>query len=145
MNPKSNKVLLAIAGVVVVVIAVTAWLAGRPVAQIDDSKPEGVVQAFVKASLARDFTSAATYLDPSSPCTLADFDIAGIPSTARVDLQKVTATADAATVDVQVRQGSGGLLDSGYTEVHTYRVTKVKGAWKLAGSPWPLNYCQKSK
>ena len=143
MEKSTNKVLAGIVALVVAIAALVATVGNRPVAQIDRSKPEGVVQAYLQAVLARDFDQAATYFATTSTCTADNLVAAYIPENATVSLGEVTVTASSANVTVSVEISSGEPLGSRYTETHTYRL--VTGApdntWKLTGTPWPLYDC----
>lgn len=134
--------LFAVAATVGVAVAV---FTAKPATTLDPAKPEGVVQAYVKAALKRDFITAATYIGSDSQCAVESFDYTWIPENAQVALSDVSVVGDAATVTVTVSQASGDLLGGTSSESHTYRLTKASGNWLLAGVPWPLYDCTQEK
>ena len=128
--------MLAIVGLCVA----AAVRGGGGATQIDQSKPEGVVQAFLNSVIDRDFETSVTFLPADTKCTVADFDSAYIATDMEVTLRSSTSAAGSATVDVSVTTG-GDPFGGGYTEQHIYRLAEVGGKWLIKGTPWPLYQC----
>lgn len=141
MDKTTNRVLAGIVAVVFVIAAVVMVMGGRPVTQLDKSKPEGVVQAYLQATLARDFEQAASYLAADSLCKADYFSQTYIPESAQVSLTSVSASATTATVTVSVDISNNDPFGSSYQEPHSYRLAKAGDTWALTGSPWPLYDC----
>ena len=145
MSRKTN-VGLGISFLAIVSLCVAAALTmGGSATKLDQSKPEGVVQAYFGAVIDRDFESALTYLDPASKCAVTDFDNAYIASDLSVTLRSTDTAGTSATVDVSVQIGSGDPFGAGYSEQHIYRLTQTGGQWHINGVPWPLYECGVAK
>ena len=141
MNANNNRLVALFAGILGVAVIAIAVVGSRPPVTLDRGTPQGVVQAYLQASLARDFSAAVELLEPGTSCKIVDFDNTYIPANAQAALVKTAATATSATVDVSITVPSGDLLGNGYTESHTYRLTKTTEGWRMAGIPWPLYNC----
>ncbi|HEX5332277.1 MAG TPA: hypothetical protein VFW79_06500 [Cellulomonas sp.] len=143
-----NRVLAAVVGIVVVLAAIAGVVAAnRTAPTLDPSTPQGVVQEYLKAVLAGNYSAAAKLLSPTSGCGLSDVSATTVSDSARIVLKDTVVTGDTAVVTVDVTEGadSGPFGDSGYT--HTERITAERdgSAWKISGSPWLLYLCGSTK
>lgn len=141
---KPDRVLLALAGVVVLLVVVAlavVFTRGEP-APLDESSPAGVVQRYSKAVIDGDTATAQSYLTAGakSRCSGA---YAGEPSPARIVLISTTERADSATVRVSiVRSAQGGPFGpSEYETQDAFSLVKVNGKWMIDQPPYPLMGC----
>lgn len=143
-----NRVLAVFVGAVVV-LAVVAGLvvAHRATPALDPHTPQGVVQEYLKAVIARDYPAAAELLSPSSGCRVSDLAAANAPGSARVVLDHTALDGDHAvvTVDVTEDSGDGPFGPSGFSHTEHITVQRESGAWKIIGSPWLLPSCGSTK
>lgn len=131
-----------VGGLVVLAIAVGVFVAARPNPRLDESTPEGTVQAYLEAIRDRDVVAAARHLDPASGCDADDLDTVGYPQFTAVDLVTSQVDGDTARVSVQVTFSAAvPPLDGPVGETHTYRLTRSGDGWLLVGTPWPLDRC----
>ncbi|GAB2867552.1 hypothetical protein [Nocardioides pacificus] len=142
MSRASRGVLVGIVGFVVAAALVTVAVAAAraPVALPPDS-PEGAVQAYLEAVLDHDHESAAALLDPAIGCGFVDLEMAYVDEDVHVSLRDVDTRTTTARVDVEITTGSGGLIPSGWSEEHAFRLVLRDGEWLVSGSPWPLYGC----
>ena len=143
---RPNRVLLVVVSVLAVVtVAVAALTVGRDVTSYDLDSPEGVAQAYLRATFDGDFDEAAGYLEPESECDASDLDRAFIQNDVRISLAGVDSDAERATVRITADIPDGGPFGGYYEERHTLRLVLVDEAWKLTGIPWPLYDCASPK
>lgn len=136
-----RMVAVVVAALVVVAIAVLALSTGRRVTTYDQSTPEGVAQAYLKAAFDGDFDTAASFFEPDSDCEASDLDRAFLQQNARISLMEVVTEGDRSRVKISVELPSGGPLGDVYREEHTLRLVSTDDAWLLTGIPWPLYDC----
>lgn len=132
-------------GVAVAIIAIggvaAIGLLGSDAPRRDPSTPAGVVQTYLSAVLEGRTAEAAALLDPSSGCSARDLDTTYLPPSARIDLIDARETGDTAQVRVHVEQSTGDPFGGTWGEDRTFRLTRVAGAWRITGVPWPLGGC----
>ena len=141
MDKTTNRILGVIVAVILLVAAIAVAVGSRPVAKIDPSKAEGVVQAYLTAVLERNFDEAARYFAADSPCKAEFFTQTWIPESAQVSLVNVSTSGSATTVTVTAEIPSGDPFGGSYQEQHSFRLTPSGETWALVGSPWPLYDC----
>ena len=134
----ATAVLAVIAGVVV---------AHRPTAVIDPAEPAGVVQTYLKAVIAGDYSEAARHLSPRSGCDATDLATAYLPAPVRVVLVRSVVDGDVAVVTVDVTEGSADDLlgSTGYTHTERLTLERAGGSWTILSSPWLLSSCGSPK
>lgn len=138
----SNRILLIIAGLSLILVALSAVLtANRDEVELSPTKPEGVVQLYLKAIIEGKNDQAASYFASKSECDASDIDRAYISDTLRINLVSTSQEGESAYVKIDANTGSGGPFEDGYTESHTYRLIKEAGSWRIEGIPWPLWDC----
>jgi Tfp pilus assembly protein PilE len=141
MDKSTNRALGAVVAVILVIASIVVAVGSRPVAKIDTSKAEGVVQAYLTAVMDRNFDEAATYFAADSACKAEFFTQTWVPENAQISLVSVTNSATATTVTVTADIPSGDPFGGSYQERHSFRLTPSGPTWRLAGSPWPLYDC----
>ena len=71
----SNRILLIIAGLSLILVALSAVLAAnRDEVELSPTKPEGVVQLYLKAIIEGKNDQAASYFASKSECDASDID-----------------------------------------------------------------------
>ena len=142
MNRKPAWMLTA-AVAVIVLVAVIAGLvrATQSSPDLDLSTPEGTVQAFLKATFARDFDEAAGFLDPDGRCTVEDLELGYYDPAGTVALIDTTMTDTGARVEVEITYSDGPFGVGGWTEPQSYRLAEDTDGWVILGVPWPLFDC----
>lgn len=138
----SNRILLLIATLSLILVTVSAILtANRDEIKLSPSTPEGVVQLYLKAIIEGKNDQAASYFSKDSKCDASDIDRAYVSDSLRVNLVSSSIESNSAYVKIDANTGSNGPFDDGYTESHTYRLTRDIGSWRIEGIPWPLWDC----
>jgi hypothetical protein len=147
VNPRKvtfspNRLLLIIfSAVLLFTVAVVLATSQREPTAWKISTPQGVVQAYLKAMTSGDTDKAARFLSSESQCRVSDLDRAYVPSDMRIYLTSSTIADGAATVTVKVDSSSDGPFIDSMSEIHTLRLTRIFGNWRLVGIPWPLYDC----
>lgn len=147
---RTNWVLGGVVAVIVVLATVSAVVASRRDAPaVPPGAPVAAVRAYLSAVVDGRTVEAARWLDPSGACGVRDFESGsvapgyGAPG-AHVDLVGSSSSGSTATVDVEIRVGDNGFDPfggSGFVERRTFSLRSVEGAWRLTGTPWPLEFC----
>ena len=135
---------------ILAVIVIAAFLLGvvagvvssfREEVNYSASSPEGVVQMYLTAIIEGKNDQAASYFVSDSTCDASDIDRAYVSETLRVNLVSTSIDGESAYVKIDANTGASGPFDDGYTESHTYRLSKESGRWLIEGIPWPLWDC----
>ena len=138
----SNRILAVIVIAALVLSAVAALVSVfREEVKYSASSPEGVVQMYLTAIIEGKNDQAASYFATDSECDASDIDRAYVSETLRVNLVSTSIDGDSAYVKIDANTGASGPFDDGYTESHTYRLSKDSGGWLIEGIPWPLWDC----
>ncbi len=138
----SNRILAVIVIAALVLSAVAALVSSfREEVKYSTSSPEGVVQMYLTAIIEGKNDQAASYFATDSECDASDIDRAYVSETLRVNLVSTSIDGNSAYVKIDANSGASGPFDDGYTESHTYRLSKESGRWLLEGIPWPLWDC----
>ena len=138
----SNRILAVIVIAALVLSAVAALVSAfREEVKYSASSPEGVVQMYLTAIIEGKNDQAASYFAPDSTCDASDIDRAYVSETLRVNLVSTSVDGESAYVKIDANTGASGPFDDGYTESHTYRLSKESGRWLIEGIPWPLWDC----
>lgn len=143
---RTRSLLPWVVGGIVVAIIALGGLAGalRGPADIQPDSPEGVVQAYLRAVLARDHADAAGYLtdDTARRCPASAFRQAWVPDDVTADLEQVSVTGGDARVRVRLRTPAGPLPLDSESSTELFLLAREDGAWRLTGEPWPLTTCE---
>lgn len=135
--------LAGLAGVVLVVAAVAGAL--REPADLDPDTPEGVVQDYLEAVLARDHDAAVAHLSEADAdhCGAEGFQRAYVPEALTATLDEVRLRGDRADVLVRLREPTGPppFGGPGMRSTEAFELVRDGGAWRLTGRPWPLHWC----
>jgi hypothetical protein len=138
-----------VVGAVIALVVLVVWLsASRSSTELAVGSPERTVQSYLAALTRHDAAEAASYLDPSSGCEVADLEQNGLPEGLRVTLTASTVTTGGGTpsarVTVLVRFDDGPLGGSnpGSSETHLFQLTRPGQQWLISGTPWPLYACK---
>jgi len=140
---RPNGILVAVAAAIGVVLVAAAIVATRPVPDLDPATPEGVVQAFTRATLADDVAGALALATPdfadrcsTSPVTFEDGGL-------RMGLIDTSISGDVARVRVRVTQSGGSPpFDlSEYESSGTFVLRRLDGAWLIDEAPWEIYPC----
>jgi hypothetical protein len=138
----SNRILAVIVIAALVLSAVAALVSSfREEVKYSTSSPEGVVQMYLTAIIEGKNDQAASYFVTDSECDASDIDRAYVSETLRVNLVSTSIDGNSAYVKIDANSGASGPFDDGYTESHTYRLSKESGRWLIEGIPWPLWDC----
>ena len=138
----SNRILALIVIAALVLSAVAALVSSlREEVKYSASSPEGVVQMYLTAIIEGKNDQAASYFVSDSTCDASDIDRAYVSETLRVNLISTSVDGNSAYVKIDANTGASGPFDDGYTESHTYRLSKESGRWLIEGIPWPLWDC----
>lgn len=138
----SNRILALVIIAALILSAVSALVSAlREDVKFSANSPEGVVQLYLTAIIEGKNDQAASYFAIDSTCDASDIDRAYVSETLRVNLVSTSMDGDNAYVKIDANTGSSGPFDDGYTESHTYRLTKESGSWRIEGIPWPLWDC----
>ena len=138
----SNRILAVIVIAALVLSAVAALVSSfRKEVKYSASSPEGVVQMYLTAIIEGKNDQAASYFASDSTCDASDIDRAYVSETLRVNLVSTSVDGESAYVKIDANTGASGPFDDGYTESHTYRLSKESGRWLIEGIPWPLWDC----
>ena len=136
---------VALAGIVLLAVITALVWPHRAPTQLPPGSPQATVQAYLAAVLDGRTDAAAALLDPAGACDVTDLDrVGGLPPQGvRVVLLDATVRGDTATVRVELVYGADDPFGlSEHRERHTYRLARADGAWRLAGTPWPLYTCE---
>jgi hypothetical protein len=141
---KPDRILLALAGVVVVLVVVAlavVFTRGEP-APLDKASPAGVVQQYSKAVIDGDIPTAQSFLTEGARSRCSG-SYPGEPRPARVVLISTTERTDSATIKVSiVRSSQGGPFGpSEYEMEDAFSLLKVNGTWMIDQPPYPLMAC----
>jgi len=149
---RTNRVLGGVVAVIVALATLSAVIGTRGDAPAATrGGPVAAVRSYLSAVADGRTDEAARWLDPSGPCGPQDFAYAvfapgeGAPGV-RVDLVGSSTAGPTATVEVETRIGDSGFDPfgtSGFSERHSFSLRTVDGAWRLTGTPWPLDRCFK--
>lgn len=147
---RTNRILGGVVAVIVVLATVSAVIASRrDTPAVTPGSPVAAVRAYLAAVVDGRTDEAARWLDPAGPCGPEDFTYGfpgpgdGVPRV-RIDLLGSSTAGATATVEVETRMGDSGVDPfgtSGFSERHSFSLRTVDGAWRLTGTPWPLDYC----
>lgn len=138
----SNRILAIVVIASLLLIALSSILTvTRDEKSFSSSTPEGVIQLYLKALIDGKNDQAASYFISNSECDAADIDRAYVSETLRVNLVTSSIEGDSAYVKIDANTGASGPFDDGYTESHTYRLSREGGNWRIEGIPWPLWDC----
>ena len=138
----SNRILAVIVIAALALSAVAALVSSfREEVKYSASSPEGVVQMYLTAIIEGKNDQAASYFATDSECDASDIDRAYVSETLRVNLVSTSIDGDSAYVKIDANTGASGPFDDGYTESHTYRLSRKSGGWLIEGIPWPLWDC----
>lgn len=147
---RTSRVLGGVVAVIIALATVSAVVASRRDAPtVPPGGPVAAVQSYLTAVLGGRTADAARWIDPAGPCRARDLENGavapgyGSPG-ARVDLVASSESGSTATVGVEIRFADGGIDPfggSGYVERRTFSLRTVEGAWRLTGTPWPLELC----
>lgn len=138
----SNRILALIVIVALVLSAVSALVSSfREDVKYSPNAPEGIVQLYLTAIIEGKNDQAASYFATDSTCDASDIDRAYVSETLRVNLVSTSIDGMNAYVKIDANTGASGPFDDGFTESHTYRLTKESGKWLIEGIPWPLWDC----
>jgi len=143
MNPKSpNRILGFVVAVIVVASAIVVAVSlNKPVKELDQASPEGVVQSYLVDIFDGRYEAAMSYMETGSKCEASDLDRTYVPQDVRINLLAVEEEDSNARVKFQIETPSGAPLDSYYTEEQVIRLVKEDQNWKITGIPWPLYDC----
>lgn len=143
MNSKSpNRILgFVIALIVSISVLVVVISLNKPVQQLDEASPEGVVQSYLIEVFDGRYEAAMENMEIDSKCEASDLDRAYVPKDIRINLLDVAVEETSARVKFQIETPSGAPLDSYYTEEQVIRLVKEGESWKITGIPWPLYDC----
>ncbi len=154
----SNKWLIwigaALAALVVVAVVLTVATGGRRVKTYPEDSPEGAVQRYLQALIARDPELAYDFLssDLRGQCPLADWREQSRFAASQLDESQLTlgetrqVSADEALVTVGIGRIEGpGLIDvrprqSSYDQEFRLR-KQADGLWRFSQYPWPVFGC----
>lgn len=133
--------ILAVIAAIVVVAVVVVFTRGAP-AVVDPATPEGVVQAYTRAVMAGDRTTALEFLswdirdncDRAGPNFFEDL---------RMTVVSTTTTNDTSVVQVTISHGTGGGLfgDSSYTSNESFTLINGIDGWRIEYTPWEFVLC----
>lgn len=141
-----TSLLWILAGLVVIALVVGLVIAAlRPPTSLDIDRPEGVVQAYLRAVLDHDHAAAAGYLSQATAerCPASAFRAAWVPEGMTADLDDVQATGDRAEVRVVLHPDTAlPPFDAVDSTTELFRLIREDGAWRLTGIPWPLVSCE---
>lgn len=143
---RPNLILGAAVAVIAALAVVAAVVAGsQPEPTSDPTTPDGVVLNYVRALLERDTESAAAALSPSLGCDASDLAASYTPNAARVVLVETTEEDSTArvTVEISVSGGDGPFGGGEYTSRETFELEQGDNTWLIAGSPWPVYFCER--
>lgn len=128
--------------VVAVVVAAVAGALREPAVVAPDS-PEGVVQAYLRAVLARDHAAAVGYLtdEASRRCPASAFRTTWVPDDVTADLEEVSVNGGEARVRVHLRTPVAPLALDAESSTEVFLLVREDDAWRLTGEPWPLTTC----
>lgn len=136
-NP--TRLIISIFGVIV--IAALLFVASRSEnATFEVGSPEATVQSYLKAMVDRDNDLALSYFETNTKCDSSDLDRQYINPDLTVDLVESSINGERAQVKLRIRYSNDDLF-GGWNEDHTIALVKSDGAWKIAGTPWPLYEC----
>lgn len=146
---RTKRVLGGAVALIVVLATFSAVVASRRDASVlDPTGPVAAVRSFVSAVVDGRTDDAARWLDPKGECGPEDlvygFITPGQSPPARVELVGTSTEGSTATVEVVIRLGGdemGPFGTSEYSERATYSLRSVYGAWRLTGTPWPIESC----
>lgn len=146
---RTNRVLGGVVAVIVVLATLSAVIASRRDALVlAPDGPVAAVRSYVTAVVNGRTDEAARWLDPAGGCSAENLTYGliapGEAPPVRVDLVGSRTVGPTATVDVVIRLGGdefGPLGTSEYSERQTYSLRSVDGAWRLTGTPWPIESC----
>ncbi|GGM79875.1 hypothetical protein GCM10009721_00410 [Terrabacter tumescens] len=150
---RTKRVLGGAVALIVVLATFSAVIASRRDASVlDPTGPVAAVRSFVSAVVDGRTDEAARWLDPKGECGPEDLVhgliVPGEAPPVRVELvgssTEGTTGASTATVEVVIRLGGGEMGPFGtseYSERATYSLRSVEGAWRLTGTPWPIESC----
>lgn len=141
---RPDRTLLVILGVIaalVVVALVVVFSRGEP-ARLDESTPEGVVQAYAAAVIDGDEDEAIRHLVPEVADDCVPID--GAPTDRmRVTLVSTTERDDSADVEVLISWSydEGPFGGSGVEERGDFDLVQADDGWRIETAPWPLTIC----
>lgn len=144
---RSTSLLWVLAGVTVAALVAGLVIAAlRPPTSLDVGRPEGVVQAYLRAVLDGDHATAAGYLssETAERCPASAFRTAWVPEGVTADLDDVQVTGDRARVRVVLHSPATVLppLEPVDTTTEVFTLSRTEDGWRLTGVPWPLVLCE---
>lgn len=143
MGRASSNRILALVVVVALALSVVSALVSslREEVRLSATTPEGVVQLYLTSIIEGKNDQAASYFAIDSTCEASDIDRAYVSDSLRVNLVSTSIDGSSAYVKIDANTGASGPFDDGFTESHTYRLSKESGKWLIEGIPWPLWEC----
>ncbi|GMQ85202.1 MAG: hypothetical protein BMS9Abin07_0767 [Acidimicrobiia bacterium] len=143
---RGSRTTLVIGGIVIVaLIAVAAIvLSAGEVETLDPGSPEGVVQAYLQATIDGDDETAHSYLaaELRESCEPVS-ELRSDPDNARVRvvLREVSFKGVTALVEVAITEGEAAFGDGGWTHDETFWLEGSGDSWVITGAPWPYYGC----
>ena len=138
----ANRVLVIVALVALALTIGAAIISTvRDTRNFSPDRPEGVVQAYLKAVIDGKNQVAVSYFATGSQCTASDLDRVYFSNSLRIALLSTEIVGRDAYVKIDTQYADNGPFGDGFTEEHTYRLTREGSQWKLLGIPWPLYDC----
>ncbi|SHJ26779.1 hypothetical protein SAMN02745244_02099 [Tessaracoccus bendigoensis DSM 12906] len=133
---------LAVVAGLVAVLTITAWVlaTNRRSPAPDPATPEGTVLLYLLAVAEDDDATMIKLLDPSLECSAPLPDFYQTPP-ASLSVASIKTTGDAATVVVDITEGSGGPFDL-YEHEETFELIRNGSGWLITGEPWPVFACK---
>lgn len=136
-----NPARLLVAIFALIAVVALLFVASRSEnAEFEVGSPEATVQSYLEAMVDRDNDLALSYFESNTKCDSSDLDRQYFDPNLTVDLLKSTINGDRAQVKIRIRYSNDDLF-GGWSEDHTIALMRSGGAWKIAGTPWPLYEC----
>lgn len=144
-GPRPATVLWAVGAFVVLAVVAAAVLGtAREPPILDPDTPEGVVQRYAQAVLDGDYREATAYLTEEAAEGCRPSTEPWIPESLSVSLDDVTVTGSEAEVRVRLRSDAGPppFGDGAFRSDGSFFLVEQDDAWRITGSPWPLDVCE---
>lgn len=143
-----NRVLAVLVGAVVLLAVLAGvMVANRATPELNPDTPEGVVQSYLKAVFAENYSVAVGLLSPSTRCDVSDVAASAPESeSTQIVLDHTAVDGDQAVVTVDVTEGYGNdpFGSSGFSHKERINVQRDGGVWKITGL-WLLPPCDSVK
>lgn len=144
-KPAGRTILIAGGiGLVVVIALAAVILSTREVETLDPGSPEGIVQAYLQATIDGDDETASSYLGPGlrGSCDPVN-ELRSDPDSARVRvvLREVSVSGATAEVEVAITEGEAAFGAGGFRHIETFRLESSGDTWVITSAPWPYFGC----